>query len=376
MHIARLLFQNFRNFQSLDLHLDQGFVVLTGPNGAGKTNFLEGIYFGSTLRKFPESKFGQLFLEGRNFLRAKIELENREPVVQEVYAEYRETRPIYKLKVNGQETPRSKYAGILPIVSFVPQDLNILTRSPSNRRRFLSETLSLGTRQYRYAQQQYEKSLRQRNELWQKISGQGRERIDDEKLGLPEMDIWDEKLAEFGSLICQHRDNLLKYLNASLPAIIASLSPELTEVKFVYRMSGAVNKQEFLEKLRSLRQTERQRGTTLLGPHRDDFATLLQGKDVVGFVSRGQMRSLTLALKFTEKQYLEEQTGESPIMLLDDIFSEFDFEHQKKLTGFLSILKQVFLTTIHLEEVQDFLPKRAQVYAVNQGAVTSTAINV
>lgn len=329
--INHLAFQNFRNYQSLDQNFHQGFVVLAGPNGAGKTNFLEGIYFGSTLRRFPESKPGQLFRQGQSFFRIGIQAQEFQ---LEAYYENTGNSFAYKLKFNSQAVRRAKYAGILPAISFLPQDLNLLARSPLGRRRFLNETLSLASAEYRHNLSQYERTLKQYRELLEKIE-QGEERSE-------ELKIWQEKLVEYGKEITASREELLEFLNANIQTTLSSLSPELGRVELVYRKGQD-------------------------GPHLDDFNPVLEGKDAVGYVSRGQLRAMTLALKILEKKYLEDNLKTGAIMLLDDVFSEFDRAHQRKLLDFLKTFEQVFVTTAHLEEIKNFLPQDAQVYNIEAG---------
>lgn len=361
MLLRRAAYQNFRNLQGLDLKFHQGFIVLAGPNGAGKTNFLEGLYFGSTLRHFPDSQLAQLFLEGQDYFHLTLEAENAEAAVCEIHYERQEAGYRYQLKRNGQALPRAKFAGQIPMVSFLPQDLNLLTHSPARRRYFLNEALGLVSAEYRYNQQQYEKALRQRNKLWQKIaSGEARE---------DELGIWDETLAEFGSQLLAERGEFLKFMNIELPKILNLLAPFLTNTEFIYEPSGFPEKAAFLARLEELRERERQVKTTGLGPHRDDFKTKIDGREAVGYLSRGQLRAVTLALKMAERKYLEEKTTAAPIILLDDVFSEFDSTHQQHLLKFLENFRQIFITTTHLEEIRPTLPAMAEVYAIEKGKI-------
>lgn len=361
MYLRAIQLQNFRNIQSLDLELNQGFVVLNGANGAGKSNFLESIYFGGSLRRFPESQFGQLFQDGQNFFKIRLLSGEPEPKQQEVAVEQREGKYIYQFKLNNQSLPRRRYVGSLPVVSFVPQDLNLLARSPANRRRFLNEILTQTSAEYHYAHRQYEKVLRQRNGLWQKIQNQAAQPA--------ELGIWDEQLAEFGSVVCRFRQSLFRYLNAGLSPILAEISPELPAAEFVYQMSGNTDKSDFLHRLQTYRPREQERFTSLFGPHRDDFTASLGSHPAVGFASRGQMRSLTLALKILEKQYFSAQQGSAPLLLLDDVFSEFDSRHQEHVLGFLKSFEQVFLTTAHLDMIRS-LSGDAAVFDVEAGQIS------
>lgn len=358
MIINQVSLQNFRNLKSLDLKLDQGFIVLAGPNGAGKTNFLEGIYFGSSLRRFPESKTHQLFQEGKEFFQIKLGTTEKS---WEAWCEQTGTGYGYKLKTNHQNTPRAKYTGGLPAISFLPQDLNLLTRSPGGRRRFLNETLAMTSPEYRHLHTQYTKVTRQRNDLLSKIkNGQAQ---------ISELAVWDEQLVEFGSGITRARGKLIDFLNTHFPEVIKLVSPELGEGRFIYQNSAPADPEQFFTRLEALQKKELEFGSTLLGPHRDDFRTLLGDKDVVGYVSRGQLRSITLALKILEKNYLEEQLHTPPVMLLDDVLSELDHEHQQRLIEFLKSLEQVFITTAHLEEIGELLPEQSRVYNIEAGAI-------
>lgn len=363
MIIERVVLENFRNFESLNLSINQGFVVLVGANGAGKTNFLEGIYFGSSLRRFPESQLQQLLKQGKQFFRIKIENRGPEEQRQEVYCENENGKITYRLQIDKQQAARSKYAGVAPVVSFLPQDLTLLTRSPNNRRRFLNESLSNVFADYRNALSNYEKVLEHRNELLQKIGN---------KAPAPdELSIWDEQLAEHGSLITDRREKFEEFVNQDLGRVLQAIFPELGEVKLHYQKSGGASVDEFLKKLAAAQSKERELLTTAVGPHRDDFWLGAKGEPLVGFVSRGQMRSLVLGLKTLQKAYIEKARGDSPIMLLDDVFSEFDQPHQQRLIDFLKSFGQVFMSTVHLEEILNYLPERTQIIKIKDGQIVS-----
>ncbi|MBI4050678.1 MAG: DNA replication and repair protein RecF [Candidatus Doudnabacteria bacterium] len=365
MFVSRVSYENFRNFPSLDLTLDQGFVILTGENGAGKTNFLEGIYFGAGLRRFPESKLPQLVREGEVFSKIKISSRNKEEQNQELVVERKaqEEGGILKLKINSQPALRISYTAILPVISFLPQDLSLLTRSPGGRRRFLNETLSSSFPEYRLAQTHYQKALKQRNELLAKIRNGDALR--------EELEIWDEKLAETGSTITKFREEFFSYCNQHLAEIMEEVSADLLSSKLGFSPGGNSDRNEFLKLLRSSQVQDLRLANTMVGPHRDDFSVFLGRKEAVGYLSRGQMRSLTLALKILERNYFEKHRKTIPIMLFDDVFSEFDSHHQRRLASFLANFKQPFLTTTHPEEIKAFLPEIAQIFNVDKGKVSS-----
>lgn len=357
--LSRISLTNFRNFEKLDLSFGPGFIILAGPNGAGKSNFLEGIYYGTHLRRFPETDFSQMFHEGRTFFKTEISARAAtEDVTQETTAENIDGRYRYKLKLNGLEVARQRFAGQIPVASFLPQDLNLLTRSPGGRRHYLDETLSVVFAEYRYSHAQYEKTLKQRNELLQTTNPES-----------GEMQIWNDKLAEFGSAITKTRAKFLNNLNANTRKIMDSLAPELADISFEYRYSGDADAGVFLTKLDQAKHREQELKTTVVGPHRDDFAVRIGFKAAVGYLSRGQLRAVTLALKIFEKQFIEAELGRAPILLADDVFSEFDSNHQEKLLNFFQTLPQVFLTTTHLETIKDFLPENSQIFEIAEGVI-------
>lgn len=357
MEIKKISLKNFRNFEALDLRLSPGFNVFAGDNGAGKTNFLESIYFTASLRRFPESETGQLFADGQSFFRTRLEFQNSETEALDCLYERTEMGFRSELRLSGQASPRTHYTGHLPVVSFLPQDLNLLTRSPSGRRRYLDETLSMTSPEYRLALSRYQKTLRQRNELLREQKTES-------------LEVWDRQLILHGSAITAARLHFFDFLNTELPQTLGKISPELGAVEFVYQNSALPDAEQFLAALSPLRRREAETGTTALGPHRDDFETEVGGRRAAGYLSRGQLRSITLTLKILEKQFIEKNLSRAPILLLDDVFSEFDRAHQEHLLDALETLDQVFFTTAHLEDVGEFLPEKTQIYKVSAGKIS------
>ncbi|OGE84368.1 MAG: hypothetical protein A2846_01945 [Candidatus Doudnabacteria bacterium RIFCSPHIGHO2_01_FULL_49_9] len=355
MYIKKANFQNFRNFSKLDLTFRPGFVILSGPNGAGKTNFLEGLYFSLSLARFPTSALSQLLRGKEQFFSIKTTTLSNEDISFEIFCEQREGRPFLQLKTNGQVVTRGQYARHASVICFLPEDLNLLTHSPANRRRFLDEVLVSCSPEYRHTLSQYTKTLKQRSVALEKQAT---------------LEVWDEQLANFGSVITGFRKNLAEFINKRLEDVLSNISSELGKIELKYHAGGDSDKDNFGKKLALARARDLQRLTTSVGPHHDDFEMFNERRAIVGYLSRGQLRAITLALKILEKQYLE-SFGLSPLMLLDDVFSEFDTKHQRHLLEFLKGFEQVFLTTAHLEEIKEFLPAGAQVYIVSDGSISS-----
>lgn len=357
--IERYSLRNFRNFEGLDLEINQGLNILVGPNGAGKTNFLEGLYFGATLRRLPESSLAQLFRNGEDFFKIVLAIPSAHlEMLYQKTAEHYER----EIKINHQAAPRQQYTAALPMVSFLPSDLQLLTGSPSRRRRYLNETLSAVSSEYRHAATNYERALRHRNEVLHQLK-EGRTTADN-------IAVWDEQLAEYGAYLGKQHSELVEYINNHIPEALLKLSPELTSLRFVYQNTADFSKAGFLTTLQQTQKRDQQHETTSIGPHRDDLAVLWNNEPVAGFLSRGQQRGIVLGLKMIEKRFLaDRRPGSSPVLLLDDVFSEFDGLHQKNLLGLLKEFRQVFITTTHIEEVKFFLPPSAQIYAVSEGKI-------
>ncbi len=356
MYIKQVAFQNFRNLSNLELTFNPGFVILSGPNGSGKTNFLEALYFGLALRRFPTSALDQLINNKQIFFRLRLTMSDGRVV--EVFLERTEGRSKQQLKINGQAVSRDQFARQQAMISFLPEDLNLLTHSPAGRRRFLDETLSAVSAEYRHAMQQYNQALKQRNLALAQNTA---------------VEIWDEQLADFGSVITKYRQEFVDFGNIHLREILTTLSPQILNVQIVYHAGGNTEKSEFVRRLEITRPHDMERLTTSIGPHRDDFEVLMAGdQPIVGYFSRGQLRAITLGLKILEKEYLV-KSGHTPIMLLDDVFSEFDSIHQQQLLEFLKSFEQVFFTTAHLEEIKDFLPHNSQIFNIDAGAISPPA---
>src|SRR3989344_1430169 len=370
MHINKVSFQNFRNFGRLELKFNPGFIVLAGPNGMGKTNFLEGLYWGAVLRRFPGTKLGQLMRDNELFYKINLQFHSKDEEILEIVSEREgekysaQGRPAsgwkFTYRYNNLAVPRAKFAGHLPVISFLPEDLNLLGHSPAGRRRYLNETLSTTSAEYRRNLSEYEKTLKQRNELLQNLESESNSGQDE---------IWNERLAEYGSLIIAERQKFLEFVKERFEAATTALSPELTGSMIDYRFSGSPDRQGFLAEISGLGAREKEAHGTLIGPHKDDFRLSWLDREVIGYVSRGQLRSYTLALKILAREYIKDKLSAQPVMLLDDVFSEFDEAHQRALIDFLQTFDQVFLTTAHLKEVQPFLPVNSQVYNVNDGTI-------
>lgn len=326
MRIQWITIAEFRNYQTLSFQPDPSLNVLSGPNAQGKTNLLEALglllvgrsFRGARAADLPRWGAGAASVGGA-VVRGEIVREIRRGVAQ---------REDGGWAVTGEGCP---WARAIP---FGWQDLAILTGGPQARRGFLDGFAAKIHPAHVSAHHRYRQVLGRRNHLLQ----QGR---------LEQMQPWDEQLARLGLEIVARRREAV----AALEGEVARLYPELAggdqEVCLEYRSSLGpdATEAEFLDALAVRAEEERRRGTTLVGPHRDDLAVELEGRDMRSFGSRGQQRLLVLALRLAEAGPVEAAVGSPPVLLLDDALSELDPDVQRRVLRHAAGSGQVFLTT-------------------------------
>jgi DNA replication and repair protein RecF len=261
----------------------------------------------------------------------------------------------------------SSLIGQLPTVAFLPQDLQLFTSSPSERRRFFDQLLCQVSPEYFQALYEYQKIIKQRNALLKLIA---------KKQANPEdLDPWDARAAERGSIITLHRLELIETFALTLTQEVQALGENWQDTKLEFERTGSARtrkelEQEFRQELFDNRQKDVILQSTTAGPHREDWQFIADGHSLPSFGSRGQQRIAVLALLFLQASYLELRRGEKPIILLDDIFSELDDRHQE------SILKsftghQVLMTGVYVPPgLQD-----AKVWEVRKGEVVQMAVS-
>ncbi len=373
MQINRVTLTNFRNYRNLDLELKSGPTLLHGNNAQGKTNFLEAIYYMATMRS-PQADRGRQLINW-------VALASGEPVVVgRIVAQIETAQGLTDLEVrlirefqNGKDGFRREalinkrkvrlmdFLGKLRIVLFLPQDIELVTGPPSKRRRYIDITLCQTDPVYCRALSDFKKVLEQRNALLRQISDQG--------YGLDVLPVYTEKLVDSGVQIFIKRAALLNSLDSiarlihrsKLTANGESLGlryfPRLDTInnaasKESSDLSDWINKQEsqdnvagrFHEELAKAQNAEIASGLTLVGPHRDDWRFWVDGKDLSSYGSRGQQRTALLALKLSEFQWMAEETGETPILLLDEVVAELDKTRRALLLNTVTETNQSILT--------------------------------
>jgi DNA replication and repair protein RecF len=341
MKITNLKIKNFRNYPSLDLDITSDMVVLSGPNAVGKTNLMESIYFGSLFKSFrDDAEF--IFLQGSNQAEIKIELErNEQEHLLEVFLEQRD-RIYANFKIDGVKKKRKEAQGYLKVVIFEPTDVDLFTQMPEARRKYMNMVLSQKSVEYMDNLANYKKILTQKNRLLQDIKAG--------KANSGGLQSWNDQLVDIGSRIIMERKNFINFLNQNISEVYAGISQFQRTIDVIYETLPGDTveeiKVEFETALEKLGNREMAAGTSLIGPHRDDFDLKSEGIYLVSFSSRGEQRSQVLALKILELEYLN-QEGDTPILLLDDVLSELDDTRRTFLLKYLQGKFQTFITTTH-----------------------------
>jgi DNA replication and repair protein RecF len=331
VHLAQLRLRDFRNYPRLDVAFSPGFHLLLGDNAQGKTNILEAVYLMATLRSFRGVGGAQMIRHGQKgyFAGGSVVGQARHEIKMFWSARERnltlDGRPVKKL---------ADYLGTLRTVVFCTEDLQLVKGTGRTRRRFLDLLLSQTQPGYLALLQRYLAVVRSRNALLKRPAP-------DPLL----LDSYSEQVVTLGSEIIQHRRALLPRLSPLARLAYRRISNDAEELRLSYEPSV---KSDFAVGLAQLRDRERRFRATLLGPHRDDLSLLLNEKSAAQFGSEGQKRTLAIALKMAQADYLTGIHGSAPVLLIDDVMGELDV---KRRSGLLPLLEraressgQVFMT--------------------------------
>ncbi len=343
MWLKNLFLLNFRNFKRLNLEFCPYLNVFYGENGQGKTNLLEAIYCLGHGVSFRASSDRHLIRWGQTSLYLKGEgIEGDRSSIYELSL----GREVPKVrKVNSHPVGLRDSSRWLWMVIFSPDDLELIKGPPSERRDFLDARLPLLNLHYPSLQSSYSRVLAQRNFL---LSSR-KENVDDC------LESWDEQLVSLGARMVKVRLEGLKRLEHFFKEVYSRVIGRKVRIKLVYKCSFLRRpsyhpdmeylKEAFLQELRSIRKKEIERGSTLIGPHRDDFLVLVDGVDLRSFGSQGEQRIAALSLKLAEMDLVKSKRGDYPIILLDDITSELDSQRRRFLMGLIQGERQVFITS-------------------------------
>lgn len=361
MKISHLSLQDFRSYKNLELPLNEGTHIFIGENGEGKTNIVEAIMYLALLSSHRISTDAPLIKLGaeRGYIRAKVSDQDRDTLIELEINNGKANRA----KVN-QNPVRSQRAisGIVKAICFSPEDLDLVRGDPSERRSFLDHLLIQRNPRLGGVISDYEKALKQRNTLL--------------KARAPESTLapWNEHLANFGGEIIAARLKLIRelipHLMNSYENISVKKQPSLEYKSNLENLTENKedNKSEMLKKIEEVGFQERERGVSLVGPHRDDLLLNLGEHPVKGFASHGESWSIALSLRLASYQLLKAD-GDNPILILDDVFSELDEKRRERLVALTNTAEQTLITVAVANDLPSELTGSR--YQVANGLVTA-----
>lgn len=351
MYIESLELKNFRNYKNLSMKLDKGTNILYGDNAQGKTNILEAIYIGGTTKSHKGSKDREViyFEEDESHIRMKIHKDVMDYQI-DMHLKKNKSKGI---AINGIPIKRARELfGVVNLVFFSPQDLNIIKDGPGERRRFLDFELCQLDGIYLSNLTNYNKSLNQRNKLLKDV-------IFHQSL-MSTIEVWDEQLIHYGSEIIKKRDDFIKELNEIINPIHNKLTGGRETILLTYEPNTSVC--QYKQQLTKCREADCKFKTTSTGPHRDDLCVTVNGVDIRKYGSQGQQRTAALSLKLSEISLVKRVIRDTPVLLLDDVLSELDSNRQNYL---LSSIKDI-QTIITCTGLDDFVEKQFEVNKVFQ----------
>ncbi len=331
MILKTLRVQNFRTHSDFILEIGEKSTLISGANGSGKTSLLEAIYFALQGTSFRSSDKEILRNDGSSWFR--IDLKDSRDSLRTIIFNNAVQKSKKQFLVDGNKKARLSANLRIPVVLFEPDDLQLLSGSPTRRRNFLDYFLSQIFPSFQLALARYNKALKQRNNLLKR-----------DNVSKDELFPWNLMLAEYGAEIISKRQDFLELLNSKIEEVYFEISGVKDKIKIDY-LGEKVSKNEILAILSENIERDKILGYTNFGPHKHDIQFIFNKKPAQNVASRGENRSLVLALKFIETDILADLTSKRPIVLLDDVFSELDDDRQKLLTKHFSKYQTIITST-------------------------------
>lgn len=338
MYVKSLDLLNFRNYEKLSLTLDPGINIFYGANAQGKTNILEAVYLAGTSKSHRGTRDRDMIRMGESEAHIRMHVDKND-------SDYRIDMHLRKNKskgiaIGGVPIRRAgELFGIVNIVFFSPEDLNIIKNGPSERRRLVDRILCEIDRIYMSDLTQYGKCLNQRNRLLHDLYFNPSLES--------ELPVWDEQLVNYGCRIIAKREEFVRMLENIASEIHAELTGEKERLTLVYEPNVTV--EEFADKVARSRDADRKIKSTTVGPHRDDVCIKVNDMDLRLYGSQGQQRTTAISLKLSEIRIIEERIRNKPVLLLDDVLSELDRDRQNYLLGNIRDI-QTLITCTGLDE--------------------------
>ncbi|MEE0736398.1 MAG: DNA replication/repair protein RecF [Lachnospiraceae bacterium] len=358
MKIESLKLKNFRNYELLSLGFDKSTNIFYGDNAQGKTNILEAVYLSGTTKSHRGTKDKDMIQFGANESHIETIVE-KNGIKYQIDMHLKKNSPkgiaINKIPIRKA----SELFGIINIVFFSPEDLNIIKNGPGERRRFIDLELSQLDKVYLNNLSNYNRIVNQRNHLLKEI--------DYNKGALETLDIWNMQLIQYGNKIVERRQKFIEEINKIISNIHKKLTGNREDIKIVYEPSnGALS---FEQALLKNKEKDLRIKSTSVGPHRDDIAFLVSDIDIRKYGSQGQQRTAALSLKLSEIELVKQSIHDTPVLLLDDVLSELDKHRQNYLLDSIHDI-QTLITCTGVDEFVNHRFSINKVFHVQNGQVT------
>lgn len=358
MIIKSISLQDFRNYESLDINFEKKNNIIFGDNAQGKTNLLEACFVSGTSRSFQNCRDSEMIRFGKDesHIKTIVEKDGREVRI-DIHLKKNKKKGIAVNRIPLKKA--SDLFGILNVILFSPDDLEIIKLGPQERRRFLDTELCQIDKIYLSDLTQYKKALANRNQLLKDIYFEPSLR--------DTLPVWNEKVAEYGKKVIRRREAFVLDFAPIVKNIHKNLSGGKEEPVVTY--SPDVRSEEIFDVIEKNTEKDLKAGTTTKGPHRDDIIFEIDGKDIRSFGSEGQKRTCALSLKLSEIKMIENSIHQEPVLLLDDVLSELDRNRQNMLLSSLNDVQTIVTCT----GLDDFIKERMsidRIFEVKAGSVT------
>ncbi|MEA5554449.1 DNA replication/repair protein RecF [Anabaena cylindrica UHCC 0172] len=372
MYLKTLHLRHFRNYQDQKVEFNAAKTILVGNNAQGKSNLLEAVELLATLRSHRMARDRDLIRDGEAIAQINATLERAAGISELTLTLRRHARR--SVAINGEIFRRQMdFLGVINAVEFSSLDLELVRGSPESRRNWLDTLLIQLEPVYAHILQQYNQVLRQRNAFLKR-------HIDKPVKSLQsELAIWDAQLVTTGTRVIIRRERAIQKLAPIAAAWHTSISgsTEFLQINYTPNVPLSNNhaeavQQAFLAKIQQRSVAESHRGTTLVGPHRDEVELIINQTPARQYGSQGQQRTLVLALKLAELQLIEEVVQEPPLLLLDDVLAELDPSRQNQLLDAIQDRFQTLITTTHLGSFDSQWLKYSQILFVQAGEITES----
>lgn len=346
MYIKNLLVKNFRNYEEARIDFSKNINIIYGKNAQGKTNILEALYLCATSKSQRTNNSKEMIRFNNdeahitvNFVKSDIE----DQIDLHLKKNNKKSISLNKIPIKKL----SELFGIIKIVIFSPEDLGLIKNGPKERRKFIDIELCQINSLYYYYLKNYHQALKQRNNLLKEIKKNN--------YGLDQLDVWDIQLIDYGLKVMKYREEFINELNPYFINNHYQISGKKEKSSLFYEKN--ILEEVFKDKLIKNRNYDIITGSTSVGPHKDDIRFEINGVDIRKYGSQGQQRTAALSLKLSEIKLMEENSGESPILLLDDVLSELDDLRQNYLIHHIENIQTIITCT----GIEDFIKNNIRI---------------